>query len=395
MTQEALPIDVIVEEAIRRARSSCSAWSSSEAKLALSARRALQGITSLSPTFSTFESISRLLPFAAGMIDVLSISHTSDLANMIYNVPESFLSARARLLEDDPAVPMAARLPAGLALRGPDALGEELFQRSPYIHSMYPHHGLDNMTGMILSSAARGATKDVTVLWLFSGSGIRLPTWRECRLLELVTGDIWEALERMRLPLIPNQHILFQIMQEQDIGYVVLRADGTILEANRRAVLLSQTYGLSKAASWRSRLDEFVSGARTRAQRGSLTGQTIQHPDHTNILELNVHRLSKERYAISEDVTLIQLKERGADRSAAAETRREGPLERLPPRRREVATLLVESGLSYKQIAQRLSMAEGTVRKNAELAYRAFGVHSRAELVELVSRHSGGCRRSG
>src|SRR5262249_10902349 len=52
----------------------------------------------------------------------------------------------------------------------------------------------------------------------------------------------------------------------------------------------------------------------------------------------------------------------------------------LSPRRREVAELLVYSGLSYKQIAARLNRSEGTIRSHAEEIYRQYKVHSRFEL---------------
>jgi DNA-binding NarL/FixJ family response regulator len=53
----------------------------------------------------------------------------------------------------------------------------------------------------------------------------------------------------------------------------------------------------------------------------------------------------------------------------------------LTPRQGDVAALLVGTGLSYKQIAARLGVREGTVRTHTEKVYRAFGVHSRAELT--------------
>jgi len=59
--------------------------------------------------------------------------------------------------------------------------------------------------------------------------------------------------------------------------------------------------------------------------------------------------------------------------------RRASPV--LTPRQRDVAALLVGTGLSYKQIAAQLDLSEGTIRTHTERIYRAFGVHSRAELT--------------
>jgi DNA-binding CsgD family transcriptional regulator len=61
-------------------------------------------------------------------------------------------------------------------------------------------------------------------------------------------------------------------------------------------------------------------------------------------------------------------------------------VEGLTHRQREVAHLLVTTSLSYKQMAAFLDIAEGTLRKHVEKAYRAFGVHTRAELIERMSR---------
>lgn len=65
------------------------------------------------------------------------------------------------------------------------------------------------------------------------------------------------------------------------------------------------------------------------------------------------------------------------------------PAERQPdqvltPRQRDVAALLVGTGLSYKQIAAHLDLSEGTIRTHTERIYRAFGVHSRPELTVAV-----------
>jgi DNA-binding NarL/FixJ family response regulator len=54
---------------------------------------------------------------------------------------------------------------------------------------------------------------------------------------------------------------------------------------------------------------------------------------------------------------------------------------KLTPRQRDVAALLVRTGLSYKQIAAQLQVREGTLRTHAEHLYRAVRVHSRAELT--------------
>lgn len=53
----------------------------------------------------------------------------------------------------------------------------------------------------------------------------------------------------------------------------------------------------------------------------------------------------------------------------------------LPRRLREIGGLLLNTGCAIKDIAARLGIHEGTVRKHIERLYRAVGVNSRAELT--------------
>lgn len=60
----------------------------------------------------------------------------------------------------------------------------------------------------------------------------------------------------------------------------------------------------------------------------------------------------------------------------------------LTPRQREVAGLLCSTGLSYKQVADKLDISEGTMRKHTENVYRRVGVHSRAELMMALRENT-------
>jgi DNA-binding NarL/FixJ family response regulator len=62
----------------------------------------------------------------------------------------------------------------------------------------------------------------------------------------------------------------------------------------------------------------------------------------------------------------------------------EAHLRGLPPRLREVADLLVHSGLPYRRIAEEMGIREGTVRVHIQHLYRRLGVRSRPRLVELL-----------
>jgi DNA-binding CsgD family transcriptional regulator len=49
-------------------------------------------------------------------------------------------------------------------------------------------------------------------------------------------------------------------------------------------------------------------------------------------------------------------------------------------------TRLVEAGLSQREMAGRLGVALGTVRKRLDMLYKMYQVHSRAELVADLKR---------
>jgi DNA-binding NarL/FixJ family response regulator len=62
--------------------------------------------------------------------------------------------------------------------------------------------------------------------------------------------------------------------------------------------------------------------------------------------------------------------------------------EALPPRLREIGNLLLQTGDAIKDIAGKMALHEGTVRKHIERLYRALGVNSRAELSSRFRANS-------
>jgi DNA-binding CsgD family transcriptional regulator len=386
MAQEANPIDAMVKEMLRRARRRSLTSLPSGASRVTSARRALQGLTSSSSIFSAFEIIQGLVPFTFGMIDTLSFMNPNEPMNFVYNVPDGFLAARAQLINDDPAIPLATRFSDRLALRGTDVFTEEFFRTNRYIQSLYPQFGLDNVTGMILSPKESFGRSDRVVLWLFSGHGVSVPTWEACGLLDLICGDIWEAFERMHLPIVPHQKLFLQTSAEQDEGYIVLRLNGTLLEANQRAVMLCEKYVPRKGGSWRSVVDDFLSATGARPHPGSPPmSPQLYHPDGISALDLKAHLLKKEHYCISEDVRLIRITETQWDLPAAV-IRGEGKFAKLTTKEREVIVQRLTSGGAYKEIAPDLSKTEGTIRTQMQTIHKKLDVHSFGELIVLARR---------
>jgi DNA-binding CsgD family transcriptional regulator len=162
-------------------------------------------------------------------------------------------------------------------------------------------------------------------------------------------------------------------MHDQDVGYLVMRSNGSLLEANRRAVLLAQKYFSRAGGSWRSHAAALLSAMLEANRDNGPIRHRIHCPEGWDVLDAYVHRLAKESHDISEDVTLVQLRESQRD-----------SFQQLPPQQRKIASLLAYSGLSAKQIADKLGIAEGTLRTHSERVYKALGVHSRPELMVMA-----------
>lgn len=85
-----------------------------------------------------------------------------------------------------------------------------------------------------------------------------------------------------------------------------------------------------------------------------------------------------------QDVAML-LRE-STSRAAKPPTTVDAEYARLPKRRLEIANLLASTALSYKEIAAKLGISEGTLRAHVERLYRELRVGSRAELAHVIRR---------
>jgi len=206
-------------------------------------------------------------------------------------------------------------------------------------------------------------------------------------MLGALVGDVRDAIARMSLPLIGSKSLLWQLMEDVEIGYIALALkSGVILEMNRRAHELFMRYReAARVPRGRGALLEFID--LTRQQTLSRREWVLQHADKTGALVVRLLSLPKARHALSQDMYLLALQEFQWAPIQRSQPRRiaDSPhLAGLTPRQREIAILLAEEALSYKEGADALGISMGTFRKHAEQIYRALGVHSRQELAVLL-----------
>jgi DNA-binding CsgD family transcriptional regulator len=214
-------------------------------------------------------------------------------------------------------------------------------------------------------------------LALLTERGARFPHDTAVMLKEL-RPLVCDALLRTSLPLVSTRPLFAQIVEEDGLGYVVVTPGGALRELNRRAYEIVRVYGPAAGVSGTRRaIGDFAARALERASRGK-----AWHVSRTgSILEVRVYPLRADAHALAEDLVLVTLRECSIPAPGSGFTPPPGV--RLTTRQREVAELLVQTGLSYEAIGARLRVAGGTVRTFVSQIYREYGVHERSELVAL------------
>jgi len=200
-------------------------------------------------------------------------------------------------------------------------------------------------------------------------------------LLGELCADIRSALDRVSVPLIASESILEQILEEQKSGFICVTPKVPhVVELNQRAYELISAY--RERASLKPGLvlvTAFARMAMEKCRQGSGVWR-IGHANGGQYIMVEAHHLKKERHAISEDMVLITIKEVVPQKHGALEANQ------LTPREVDIAQALSETGDSYKEIAAKFAIKEGTMRKHAQNIYRKFDVHSRWELQTHLRR---------
>ena len=343
--------------------------------------RVLSRLPSGSPPSALFDALRPCIPISAGLFSIIRpgapdalISHAVGLPQDVF---ESWLSTAPEQLAQTLAP--VVRSPVGGLWRDSDTIVGEQREQLDVLRKL-DTAGLGEGAGYkILERPSPSQGVEHFMLALIMERGDPLPPRSEA-LLAALNPALHAAVLRLGLLIVAREPILAQIVEEQSLGYICVSARGAVLEANRRAHHLVLRYrdagriqgGLRAVADFAERAQEAVVGR--RAWYLTATGPA-------SLLEVNAHRLAKETHALPEDVIILVLKEILTLTPASAEP---PALARLTPRQREIAYLLARTGLSYKQIADRLALSNATARKHGENLHRALGVHSRAELGALL-----------
>jgi DNA-binding CsgD family transcriptional regulator len=338
--------------------------------------RALDLLPAGAPASAVFDAIRPCVPLAAGIFCIIRpdapdalMSHASRLP---WEVFESWLATSIAQLARTLAPIVSSR--AGDLWRDSQTITgaqrEEL-----EVLSKLDVAGLGEGAGYkILERATPWSGPEHYMLALLMERGQAVPE-RAQAMLAALNPAIQAAVLRIGLMLVARSSILTQIVEDDLNGYVCISRSGEVIEANRRAHDLVMRYRDAAGVHGQRRvITDFA--MRAREMTGKQRTWQLVAPTPNALLEVKAYQLAKESHALPEDVVLVMLKE--------AAMYQHPLLGELTERQREIALLLVRTGDSYKQIAVKLGLSEGTVRTHVEAIYSRLGVHSRAELVTLL-----------
>jgi DNA-binding CsgD family transcriptional regulator len=354
-----------------------------EARQVERASRRLDLVPVGAPADAIFDVIRSCVPLAAGLFCNIRPGMPDALATHAVGLPpevlESWLGTSIEQLAGTLAPVVTSR--AGLLLRDSETLTGAQRESLEVLHKL-DAAGLGEGAGFkIFERPIPWHGAEHFMLALLMERGAFVPP-RAQALLAALNPALGAAVLRTRLMLQAREPILAQIVADESYGYVCLSRTGAIVEANRRAHQLVIRYqGSAGITGRRHAVTEFAARARREiAQRGAWH---LQATRPAAALEVNAYQLAREPHALSEDLVVITMKELFAP-AAAASLLSHSALAPLTRTQRRIALLLVNSGDSIKQIADVLSIKDGTVRKHAENIYRALGVHSRPDLTRLL-----------
>lgn len=254
----------------------------------------------------------------------------------------------------------------------------EKLQRNMEVLHVFDQFGLGEGAGLkLLRQPTLGGGEEHVLMAIMTHRMRRFPrqTSAICRQLAPALQD---AIVRLGLPFTVGQSIHAQMHEADDVGFVCLGAGGAIVELNQRAYELAARYReVAGIRPSRTLMHDFVAAARKKMLGGPVW--YLMHPSGSAMMQVRMYVMPMEKFALSRDLPMIKLQEWSWPSP--------DPFASLPPRQREIANLLVSSGLATKEIADKLEISPATVRKHVEKIHKALNVRSLGELVALALKY--------
>jgi DNA-binding NarL/FixJ family response regulator len=382
-------LDAIEAEQIRNrvadvtAEVSAIRWSADETRLLFAAGEELARIPLGAASTEPLRLLARHFPLAVSLAYVTHTADPQDARLVLWNLPSEFSEMLMRVRTVGLLATAADATALGIGLRDIDILGDE---QHSILAERLGQFGLSGAYGMLIARRQTGQNRELECIVLFWDNRTTGPTRREAALVGALQPFVANAMARTRQPSVLLDEPLNRNAQSHQLGLALFGADGSVIAHNQRASVLVSALDTSFASgctpSALCRLARRL-GIPGEAGVGTPRRLAISVPDRNSIVDVRAHSLQQVSHVSGPSLWALGLQE--LDRTGNMQHKAPVSfLQTLPPRQRQVATLLARTGLSYAEIADQLGLAPGTVRKHAEWAFRRLGVNRRFELTAML-----------
>lgn len=344
-----------------------------ERRLVRRAARQLDAIPTGGPAPAVFEALRACAPLIGGLIGVMGTEMSGSSVSHVVGLPTEVLEGWATT-----PLPHLVRMMAPITVVDPGSLVSDRvaitgkFRDELELMDILASAGLGETAGYKVAARTTFTGQQEHRFITFALEGGQIFTPRQRHLFRLLQPRVEAALARMEVPLLAHEPMFAQIVEASGYGFLALSPTRAIVELNERAHEIVLRYlEPARVPIGRGALARFVDRAADECKGGR--PWRLFRPDLGLAVEIRAHHLVKEMHHAGQDITLLMMSEIEISMP---------PTDRaLTARQRDVARLLATTSLTYKEIAERLGLAEGTVRKHIENVYRAYDVTSRTALA--------------
>jgi DNA-binding CsgD family transcriptional regulator len=347
-----------------------------EQKMVLHAQQALQNVSTQEAPKAVFDALHTCTPIVGGLVGTFARGGLDAMVSHVVGLPDNVIQGWFDAPREQLDMMMAPLVSAARGQLITQTMAGILREKLELPRIMTAAN-LGESAGYMVSDP-QNASRRLTFLTFALDDKVEF-TPRDSVVLGLLREDIHDALHRLRVPFVSYQSITAQLIENRCWGFVLVAPKtAQVVEMNMRARELVSKF----APSARIEYGKYVVTSfamRAVFETRSKDSWMIRHVNGTGELEVTVHELKKEEHAIADDMWLVMMDETEYPQQAGIFAEYD-----LTAREEEIAVFLVETGLSYKQIADRLGTKYDTVRTQILTIYRKLEVHSRSELTAML-----------
>lgn len=355
-------------------------------------QKALNQLAVISPgdiPENLFSIIQPLVPHACGFIEVIRNSDPANATGYFVNVPEGYAEWFMSVYPNDPIPAALTLIPEGDHIelksfhqRMAVSTGQDFVRQvDTEARRIFDIHDLETLK---ISDSPSLGSREVIGMTLFRSGAEGTYSDEEHQILQILQPGLKSAINKLRLPFYRQEPLLEQLLKDARTAYALTDAGGNIREVNGQLVpTLLEYMGSGSLQTSMQTLHRFVSEMLSAFRTTGVHRKWLKHQEPGRLLESSVHPFPSASGIFPDDRFLILMRE---VHGQTPESWRQSPLVGLfSPREHEIVALLMETGLSAKEIADRICISPRTAEKHIERIYQKAAVRTRSELVTKLT----------